>query len=120
MARVESGKLRLVRPGFKLVLAIGTVAALGALLGGPTGKLSRGRWIHLSGSIPSGHAELKGDLEKPSDSRVRLIHESLPAVAGDEVRIPDSGTESECLSRISYLRGAERLPFSLYQRPPPA
>jgi hypothetical protein len=108
-----------VRSGFKLVFAIGTVAALAALLGSSAGKLSRGRWIHLSGTIPSDHAELKGDLEKPSVPRVRLIHESSSAVAGDGVRIPDSVTESERLSRISYLRGAEHLPFPLCQRPPP-
>jgi hypothetical protein len=116
----ESGKLRPVRSSFKLAFGIATLAALGAVLSGSTGKLTRGRWIHLSGTLPSDHSQLKGELEKPSVPRVRLFDGSLPALAGDGVRIPDSGTDYERLSQISYLLGAERLPFPLYQRPPPA
>jgi len=108
-----------VRPSLKLVPAIAVVAFV-ALLAGSALKLSHESGPRIGTTVPSDPSELKGDLEKPSVARVRLFDGSSPAVAGDVVWPPDSGIASERLSQNSYFRGAEHLPFPLYQRPPPA
>jgi hypothetical protein len=110
-----------VRTSLKLVVAIAVVGACGALLAGSAGKLSHGRGPRVSTTVPSDHTQLlKGDLELRSFSRDRQFHESFVALAGNVVRIPDSGNASQRLFQISYFGRTAPVPFSLYQRPPPA
>jgi hypothetical protein len=109
-----------VRTSLKLVVAIAVVVACVALLAGSAGKLSLERWTRVGTTVPSDHAQLlKGDLELRSFSRHRQIHESFPAFAGNVDRIPDSGNASQRLFQHSYFGRTARVPFSLYQRPPP-
>jgi hypothetical protein len=110
-----------VRTSLKLVVAIAVVGACGALLAGSAGKLSHERGTRVSTTVPSDHAQLlKGDLELRSFSRHRQFHESFPALAGNVIRIPDSGTASERLFQNSYFRSTTPVPFQLHERPPPA
>jgi hypothetical protein len=109
-----------VRTSLKLVVVIAVVAACVALLAGSAGKLSHEHRPRVSTTIPSDHTQLlKGDLELRSFSRDRQFNESFPALAGNVDRIPDSGNASERLFQISYFGRTARVPFSLYQRPPP-
>jgi hypothetical protein len=110
-----------VRSSFKFVVVIAVVAACGVLLAGSAGKLSHGRWTRISTTAPSDHAELlNGDLELRSFSRHRRLHESIPTLAGNVVRIPDYGAASERLFQNLYFRRTNPVSFRLYQRPPPA
>ena len=108
-----------MRTSLKLVVAIAVVVGFGALLAGSAQKLSHQRARRVSTTVPSDHSQLKGDLELRSFSRHRQFHGSFPALAGDVIRIPDSGAESERLFQNSYFGRTAPVPFSLYQRPPP-